>query len=130
MISPLTDRPRVPRGTDRRQARRLKERCDVEIRAGVEILNAEEPADEGGAPLTFLGFTLDLSPGGLSVVLPSARIDERYCAQHRPLHVFVGLPDKSFEVRAKAVHCHPLDERDREKGYVIGAQVTGGAGGS
>lgn len=120
-----SDRRRVPRGADRRRSLRRRERNTVEMFAPLSLLDAGESADETEEPLTFVCFTRDMSETGIALVIPSVRIDERFCEQHRSLRLKIDLPDQALEIRVKAIRCERLERLDPLEGYLIGAQFSG-----
>ena len=118
------DRRKMPRGNDRRRAPRTRARHEAQVLAGYALLDAEAGAESPEHSLSLLGQTRDMSTIGLSLVVPSIRIDEHFCGgEGRTMRVRLGLPTAPVEFEATPVRCTPLDEGRPEKGYVIGAQI-------
>src|SRR6185295_19563380 len=67
-ISKLTRLDHLTSSIERREMRRLKVRCEVELLANLSLLDTE--AGEPLESLIFLGQTSDLSTGGLAMVIP------------------------------------------------------------
>src|SRR5262245_30341267 len=76
-ISKLTRLDQLTSSIERREMRRLKVKCEVELLADLSLLDtdAREPLES----LIFMGQTADLSAGGLAMIIPSTIIDERFC---------------------------------------------------
>lgn len=122
----VSDRRQKPRGSDRRRSPRNQARYEAQLRADLALLDAQVGAGSMEHPLTFFGHTNDLSATGLSLVVPSVRIDEQYCVEEgRTLRVLLDLPTAPIEIEATPVRCLPLDEERPERGYIIGAQIRG-----
>jgi len=107
---------------ERRNTIRIKVGCDAELTANLSILDSEAyvPAES----LVFLGRTVDLSSEGLSLVLPSIQIDERYCVKSTRIQLSLHLPKRTVSLEVSPVRCVPLDEEDTALGYLIGAQIV------
>jgi len=70
------------------------------------------------------GHTLDVSPGGMGLVVPAIRIGEHYLTgEDRRLHVKLELPGGPVEMYVAPVRYEGLEEDQLEKGYVIGARI-------
>ena len=106
---------------ERRRSPRLKAGWDAELTTGLSILDTEAPAEDYS--LVFWGRTLDISAGGLALVLPSTLIDERYCGDESRLQLSLHLPTGSVNLEVSAVRCEPLQAEDTAMGYLIGAQI-------
>ena len=110
---------------DRRRARRHKARFDARLRADLSLLDVSAGAGAEQGQLTLFGSTRDLSAAGLSLVVPSFSLDERFCAGGgRRLQVLLYLPSGPVEMRVAPVRCAPLAEREPRAGYFIGARIT------
>lgn len=112
--------------SERRRGPRRRARLGVRLLTGMALLDAG--AVEEGAPrgLSFLGTTRDISAGGLSLVLPSVNIDERYFAgEPRRVEVLLDLPADPIRVWASPLYCRPLAEREPEAGYIVGVRFSG-----
>ena len=114
------DNPVTP--NERRRSHRLKAGCDAELTATLSILDSD--AQSNADSLVFFGRTKDLSAGGLSLVLPSTPIDERYCGESAmPLQLSLHLPNGPVNLEVSPVRCEPLDSDDTAIGYLLGAQI-------
>jgi len=106
---------------ERRRAPRLKAGCDAELTTSLAILDSD--AQSNDQSLVFFGRTKDLSAGGLSVILPSTLIDERYCGEDARLQLSLHLPTGKVNLEVNAVRCEPLRAEDAALGYLVGAQI-------
>jgi hypothetical protein len=64
-----------------------------------------------------------MSAGGLSLILPSTLIDERYCGSDARLQLALHLPTGPVNLEVAAVRCEPLRPEDMALGYLLGAQI-------
>jgi hypothetical protein len=106
---------------ERRSANRLKAGCDAELTTSLSILDTD--AQLSNESLVFLGRTVDLSSKGLSLVLPSTPIDQRYCDKEARIKLSLHLPKGAVSLEVSPVRCVPLDEEDTALGYLMGAQI-------
>jgi hypothetical protein len=106
---------------ERRRAPRLEARCDAEITTSLAILDSDAKSQD--ETLVFFGRTKDLSAGGLSVILPSTLIDEKYCEGDSRIQLALHLPTGSVNLEVTAVRCEPLRQEDTALGYLVGAQI-------
>jgi hypothetical protein len=116
----------LPFPGERRQAQRRRVKLEASLQADLSLLDAE--TDAGGAPqkgLTLLGNTHDLSATGMSLVLPSFPVDERFCEMgDRKLRISFYLPSGPVEIEVAPVRCVPLHEKEPRRGYFIGARIV------
>ena len=106
---------------ERRGASRLKAGCDAELTTSLSILDTDAHLSDDS--LVFLGRTVDLSSKGLSLVLPSTPIDQRYCDKEARIQLSLHLPKGAVCLEVSPVRCVPLDEEDTALGYLMGAQI-------
>jgi hypothetical protein len=120
---PVGKRPRLYELTvERRQTPRFRARCEAELAANLAILDADET--ETTQSLIFFGETLDLSAAGISLVLPSTQIDERFCDGSQRLLIQLYLPRAVVELEVSFVRCIPLNASNLNKGFVLGGKIT------
>jgi hypothetical protein len=120
---PIGKRPSLYELTvERRQTPRRRIRCEAELTTNLAILDVDEP--ETTQSLIFFGETLDLSPTGISLVLPSTQIDERYCDGSKRLQVQLYLPQAIVGLEVSFVRCVPLNVYNLNKGFVLGGKIT------
>jgi len=122
-LSQVGNRPRLYELTvERRQTPRRRVRCEAELTTNLAILDVDEP--ETTQSLIFFGETLDLSPAGISLVLPSTQIDERYCDGSQSLNIQLYLPRAIVGLEVSLVRCVPLNAANLNKGFVLGGKIT------
>ena len=123
--SGVVDKPSNP--TDRRHSVRRKARLEAELTVSLSLLDTGTGGDE---TLLLMGETHDVSAEGVAIVVPSIRIDEKYCEEERPLKMSLHLQSESVQMQLQTIHCNRLEENDPDRGYIIGARITdfGGLG--
>jgi DNA-binding response OmpR family regulator len=90
-------------------------RSDVRLRA------------EAPPPLPpVVGYTTDVSEGGLALVIPCVEItDCNFFGAEGPLQVTLSLPTGIVELQATPVRYEWLDKEQPSKGFLIGTRITG-----
>ena len=106
---------------ERRATRRLAASCDAELVANLSILDTN--VEISTEPLVFFGQTIDLSPLGIGLVIPSVHIDERYCDGVNQMGLAVHLPNGPASFHVNAVRCMPVNKHDLGEGYVVGTRI-------
>jgi c-di-GMP-binding flagellar brake protein YcgR len=103
---------------ERRHARRYSIRLDVTVSRNMAANGFHRNA-------SLEGHTLDVSASGLGLVLPAIRIGEYYLTgEDKRLWVKLELPEGPVEMQVAPVRYESLDERETERGYVIGVRIT------
>ncbi len=120
-VARLTTVQKDASSQERRRAPRLTAGCDAELTTSLAILDTDAPTHDES--LVFFGRTKDLSAGGLSLILPSTLIDERYCGDEARLQLSLHLPTGPVNLEVAAVRCEPLRQEDTALGYLVGAQI-------
>ena len=117
----------VPGTDNRRQTPRHQARHEVCLQADLALFDARASIDQGEEkPLVLFGNTRDLSEAGVSLIVPLISIDERYCYEEdRTLPLKLYLPTGQVNMQIAPVRCHPLDEKEPGKGFLMGAEITG-----
>ncbi len=76
------------------------------------------------------GHTLDLSPNGLSLIIPKITLGEHHLVgENRSLNVKLELPVGPVEMQVMPIRYESLEEHETESGYLIGARIVGMADG-
>lgn len=122
-ISKLTRLDHLTSSIERREMRRLKVRCEVELLANLSLLDTD--AGEPLESLVFMGQTSDLSAAGLSMIIPSTIIDERFCDGDNSLHLSLHLPDGVIGLEVTPVRCERIAGVNSSPGYLLGTKITG-----
>ena len=70
------------------------------------------------------GHTLDLSPSGLSLVIPKITLGEHHLiGENRSLNVKLQLPAGTVEMQVMPIRYESLEEHETESGYLIGVRI-------
>ena len=106
---------------DRRQSPRLN--ANLQARLEFSVLLREADAGKGGVQhlRACAGHTLNVSAGGLAVVLHAQNIDEEYLmGGEGSMAIELDLPNGlAIEIQATPVRSEKLEE-----GYMIGARIS------
>lgn len=121
-IGRLTSLDQLASSIERRRLRRLKVKCEVELVAGLSLLDSE--VQNSDSSLVFLGRTHDLSAGGLGMVLPSTIIDERFCTGANRLNLSLHIPGGVIGLEVSPVRCERLLGAYSGQGYLLGTKIT------
>ena len=118
----LTSLDKLASSIERRNARRLRAKCEVELSATLSLLDSE--AYDEDSKLIFFGQTADLSAEGLAMVLPATIIDERFCSGSNKLKLSLHLPDGVVGLEVSPVRCERLTDAYSVHGYLLGTRIT------
>jgi len=121
-IGRLTIVDKLASSIERRQMRRLRAKCEVELVANLSFLDTDELGAD--STLVFFGRTHDLSAGGLAMVLPSTTIDERFCSGSNRLKLSLHAPDGVINMEVSPVRCERLNGAYFGQGYLLGTRIT------
>jgi len=121
-ISKLTRLDHLTSSIERREMRRLKVRCEVELLANLSLLDTE--AGEPLESLIFMGETSDLSAAGLAMIIPATIIDERFCDGGHRLNLSLHLPDGVVRLEVAPVRCERITSAHSSQGYLLGTRIT------
>ena len=103
---------------ERRKARRHQAEHEVSLIAGVAL-----GAGPGAGLIT--GRTRDISEKGLSLSLPVTDEQQRaLTAVGEAVRILLVLPTSTVNIQGTITRSLPLDERDLERGQLIGVQIT------
>lgn len=121
-ISKLTRLEHLTSSIERREMRRLKLKCEVELLADLSLLDTD--AGEPLQSLVFMGQTSDLSTAGLAMVLPSMIMDERFCDGDNRLNLTLHLPEGAITLEVAPVRCERITGINSAQGYLLGTKIT------
>jgi len=121
-IGRLTGLDQLASSIERRRMRRLKVKCEVELVAGLSLLDNDVQNTESS--LIFLGRTHDLSAVGLGMILPSTIIDERFCSGSNRLNLSLHVPGGVIGLEVSPVRCERLHGPYTGQGYLLGTKIT------
>ncbi len=75
---------------------------------------------------TMDGHTLDVSPNGLSLIIPKITLGEHHLVgENRSLNVKLELPQGRVEMQVMPIRYESLEEHETETGYLIGVRIVG-----
>lgn len=118
----LTSLDNLASSIERRQLRRLRVRCEIELTATLSLLDNDVQNCESS--LVFLGRTHDLSAAGMGMVLPSTIIDERFCSGANRLNLSLHVPGGVIGMEVSPVRCERLKGPFVGQGYLLGTKIT------
>ena len=121
-ISKLTRLDHLTSSIERREMRRLKVKCEVELLADLSLLDTD--AGEPLESLIFMGQTSDLSAAGLAMIIPSTIIDERFCDGDNRLKLSLHLPEGVIGLEVTPVRCERVNGVNSSPGYLLGTRIT------
>ena len=121
-ISKLTRLDHLTSSIERREMRRLKVKCEVELLADLSLLDTD--AGEPLESLIFMGQTSDLSAAGIAMIIPSTIIDERFCSGDNRLNLSLHLPDGVIRLEVTPVRCERITGVNSSQGYLLGTKIT------
>ena len=105
---------------DRRHARR-----SAQLPLSVSIFDPNKRVNGRRALPTLEGYTKDVSPTGLALILPAIRIGGHYLVgQDRTLQIVLELPSGPVQMHAMSARYERLEENGSELGYLIGVRIT------
>lgn len=107
---------------ERRFVPRLQVDVEASLTVGTSLLDVANGDDE--TVLTFLAKTCDISPQGLSLLLLSVLVDERYAARTRSVTVRLKLPATTIGLKALPAYVKRVDPKDPGQGSVIGMKIS------
>lgn len=71
------------------------------------------------------GYTLDLSPNGMALIVPSIRLGEQHLVgENRSLDVNLKLPGGPVEMKVTPIRYETFEEDEAQSGYLIGVAIT------
>ena len=121
-VSRLTSLDHLVSSIERREMRRLKVKCEVELLADLSLLDAD--AGEPLHSLIFMGQTSDVSSVGIAMIIPSTIIDERFCGGDHRLNLALHLPDGVVGIEVSPVRCERITGVNSAQGYLLGTKIT------
>jgi PilZ domain len=112
--------------TDRRKSPRLDAELAAQLQFSVLLVDSKSSADGVKRMVACAGHTQNLSEHGLALVIRARNISEDYLKGGAgSLRIELDLPNGPVEIQATPVRYQRLDESEAERGYLIGAEITG-----
>lgn len=76
-------------------------------------------------PVTLEGHTLDMSAGGLALIVPAIRVGEHHLVGEGPsFKLRLELAEGPLEMRVATVRYESLDEQATESGFIVGVKIV------
>jgi len=71
------------------------------------------------------GHTLDLSPNGMAIIVPTIRLGEQHLVgEHRTLNVRLELPSGPVEMKVTPIRYEALEKAESQASYLMGVRIT------
>lgn len=110
---------------NRRDAPRYATPLDKSLVLSITLLELQPRAVAGRSATDITGNTRDVSETGLAIIVPSIRIGGHYLThENRTLLIALKLPNGAVQIQCKPVRYSPLEESDKNSGYLIGVRIT------
>lgn len=106
---------------ERRNSKRLK------VRLPFTLSISSSATSRNGTKRTnsIEGYTLDLSPNGLALLVPAIRLgDHHLVGENRTLDLSLELPAGPVEMKVTPIRYEAVEEGERQLGYLIGVAIT------
>ncbi len=106
---------------ERRKGKRLK------VRLAFTLSISSSAKSRNGAKRTnsIDGYTLDISPNGLALIVSSIRLGEQHLVgENRSLDLNLKLPQGPVEMTVTPVRYETFEEDEAQSGYLIGVQIS------
>lgn len=106
---------------DRRNSKRQK----VRLAFTLSITSSAKSLDGTRQIKSLAGHTLDLSPNGMAIIVPTIRLgDQHLVGEHRSLNIKLELPSGSVEMKVTPIRYEALEEAESQAGYLMGVRIT------
>jgi PilZ domain len=106
---------------DRRHAHRQK----VRLEFGIFVAGPAKNVNGSRQTRTLQGHTLDISPHGMSLIVPAIRIGEHHLVgEQREFGLNLELPDGPITMMVSPVRYESLEEHKTETGFLIGVRIV------
>ena len=106
---------------DRRHSNRHKVRLTFSI-----LFGGPNKSVKGNQKfLSLEGHTLDVSAGGLALIVPAIRVGEHHLVgESRGFKIRLELPDGPVEMKVVTIRYESLDEHPTERGFLVGVRIV------
>lgn len=99
-------------------------RYQTHLPLNISLLDSKKSARGNPCRLNMSGYVRDISQTGLSLVVPSVRLGNRYLTDGSlPLEVQVEMPDGRINIQVVPVRYDMFEENQAELRYAIGARI-------
>ena len=106
---------------DRRHSNRHKVRLTFSI-----LFGGPSKSVKGNQKfLSLEGHTLDVSAGGLALIVPAIRVGEHHLVgESRGFKIRLELPGGTVEMKVVTIRYESLDEHPSERGFLVGVKIV------
>jgi hypothetical protein len=106
---------------DRRHSGRRK----IRLPFSISVAGPAKNANGSRQTRSLEGHTLDLSPGGMSLIVPAIRIGEHHLVgENRGFDIKLELPVGMVEMKVAPVRYESLEDHKTESGFLIGVEIV------
>jgi len=106
---------------ERRNAKRVK----IRLAFTLSMSSSAKSLDGQKRINSVDGYTLDLSPNGMALIVPSIRLGEQHLVgENRSLDVNLKLPGGPVEMKVTPIRYETFEEDEAQSGYLIGVAIT------
>lgn len=106
---------------DRRRSTRKK----VRLPFSIVVAGPAKNANGSRQTRSLEGHTLDISPAGMSLIVPAIRIGEYHLVgENRGFGLKLELPDGQIEMEVSPVRYESLEDHKTETGFLIGVKIV------
>jgi hypothetical protein len=106
---------------DRRRSKRKK----VRLAFNIVVAGPAKNINGSRQTRTLQGYTLDISPAGLSLIVPAIRIGEYHLVgESRAFGLQLELPAGEIEMQVTPVRYESLEDHKTESGFLIGVKIA------
>lgn len=106
---------------DRRHSTRRK----VRLPFSIVVAGPAKSVDGSRQTRSLEGHTLDISPAGMSLIVPAIRIGEYHLiGENRGFGLKLELPDGQIEMEVAPVRYESLEDHKTESGFLIGVKIV------
>jgi hypothetical protein len=106
---------------DRRRSTRKK----VRLPFSIVVTGPAKSVNGSRQTRSLQGHTLDISPDGMSLIVPAIRIGEYHLiGENRGFGLKLKLPDGEVEMEVAPVRYESLEDHQAETGFLIGVKIV------
>jgi hypothetical protein len=105
--------------------RRRSTRRRVRLPFSIVVAGPAKNVDGSRQTRSLQGHTLDISPGGMSLIVPAIRIGEYHLVgENRGFALKLELPAGVIEMKVAPVRYESLEDHKTETGFLIGVKIV------
>ena len=105
--------------------RRRSKRKKVRLPFSIVVAGPAKNINGSRQTRSLEGHTLDISPAGMSLIVPAIRIGEYHLVgESRAFGLRLELPDGAIEMQVAPVRYESLEDHKTESGFLIGVKIA------